>query len=311
MQAITQSAFGGPEVLEVVDVPRPKPLPTEVLVRVHATSVNPVDAWVRAGAFPLLGNPPFTLGWDVSGVVEEVVPGVSRFSVGDEVYGMPFFPRAGNTYAQHVAVPSRQLARKPGNVDHAHAAAVPLVGLTAWQSLVDIAKIAPGQRVLIHGAGGGVGHIAVQIAKALGAHVIATASASKLSFVRSLGADEVIDYQTTDFSVAVRDVDVVLELIGNGYAERSLKVLRPGGLLVTAVQRTSTDLAQQTEAAGRRFAGITVEPDHVGLERLTELIEAGKIHVHVSHALPLRDAGKAHELVAKGSVQGKIVLTVD
>jgi NADPH:quinone reductase-like Zn-dependent oxidoreductase len=310
MQAIVQNAFGGPEVLELVDVPRPKPLPTEVLVRVHATSVNPVELFVRSGAFPLLGDPPFTLGWDVSGVVEDVVPGVSRFHVGDEVYGMPFFPRAGNTYAQYVAVPSRQLARKPKNLDHAHAAAVPLAGLTAWQSLVDIAQVAPGQRVLIHGAGGGVGHLAVQIAKALGAHVIATASASKLAFVRSLGADEVIDYRTTDFSEAVRDADVVLEVIGGGYAERSLKALRPGGLLVTAVERMSVELARQTEAAGRRFAGVTVEPDHLGLERLSELIEAGKIRVHVSHTLPMRDAGKAHELAAKGSIQGKIVLTM-
>lgn len=152
MRAITQSVFGGPEVLKLVDVPRPQPLPTEVLVRVLATSVNPVETFIRSGVFPLLGKPPFTLGWDVSGVVEEVVPGTSRFRVGDEVYGMPFFPRAANAYAEYVAAPSRQLARKPSNLDHAHAAALPLVGLTAWQSLVDIGRLQAGQRVLIHAA---------------------------------------------------------------------------------------------------------------------------------------------------------------
>src|SRR5581483_9262134 len=168
MRAITQERFGGPDVLQLIESPRPRPIPTEVLVRVHAIGLNPIETLIRSGAFPLLGQPPFILGWDISGVVEEVVPGTSRFKVGDEVYGMPFFPRAASGYAEYVAAPSRQLALKPRNIDHAHAAAIPLVGLTAWQSLVDIAKLEAGQRVLIHGAGGGVGHLAVQIAKALG-----------------------------------------------------------------------------------------------------------------------------------------------
>lgn len=311
MRTITQKAFGGPEVLELTEAPRPQPLPTEVLIRVHATSVNPVETFIRAGVFPLLGKPPFTLGWDVSGVVEEVVPGTSRFRAGDEVYGMPLFPRAANAYAEYVAAPSRQLARKPANLDHPHAAALPLVGLTAWQALVDIADIQPQQRVLIHAAGGGVGHIAVQIAKALQAHVIATASASKHAFVRDLGADEVIDYRAVDFSEVVRDVDVVLDLIGGGYAERSLRVLRPAGLLVTAVERTNAELAKAAETAGRRFAGVAVEPDYPALERLTELIEAGKIRPHVERTLPLRDVAIAHELVAQGSTKGKVVLTMN
>lgn len=310
MRAIIQSAFGGPEVLELVDVPQPVPLPSEVLVRVHATSVNPVDLFVRSGAFPLLGQPPFILGWDVSGVVESVVPGVSRFRVGDEVYGMPFFPRAGNSYAEYVAVPARQLARKPRNLDHAHAAALPLAGLTAWQSLVDIAQLRAGERVLIHGGGGGLGHLAVQIAKARGAYVLTTASAAKREFLQRLGADEVIDYKAVDFSETTRDLDLVLETVGQGYAERSIKVLRPGGLLITAVERTNTELAKKVEAAGRRFAGVTVEPDHVGLEALTALVESGQLRPHVSLALPLRDAGKAHELVASGATQGKVVLMV-
>jgi NADPH:quinone reductase-like Zn-dependent oxidoreductase len=169
--------------------------------------------------------------------------------------------------------------------------------------------VVAGQRVLIHGAGGGVGHVAVQIAKALGAEVFATASARKVDFVRSLGADEVIDYQATDFTKRVRDVDVVLELVGKDYGVRSIEVLRPGGLLVTAVQRMDRALAARVEEAGRRFAGITVEPDHVGLEALARLADDGKLKVHVSHTLPLERAADAHVLLGTGATQGKIVLT--
>jgi NADPH:quinone reductase-like Zn-dependent oxidoreductase len=308
MRAIGQTRFGGPEVLELVEVPRPAPLATEVLVGVRATSVNPVELFIRSGAFPLLGQPPFTLGWDVSGVVEEVVPGTSRFAVGDEVYGMPLFPRAANAYAEYVASPSRQLARKPSNLSHAEAAALPLVALTAYQALIDVAHVQPGQRVLIHAAGGGVGHIAVQIAKLLGAEVIGTASAAKADFVRGLGADRVIDYRAADFAQAITGVDVVLELVGNGYAERSISVLRPGGLLVTAVERTNAELGRKFEAAGRRFAGVAVEPDYPALERIAGWVEAGKVRPHVAQVLPLAQAAEAHRLVATGATAGKVVL---
>ncbi|KAA2266974.1 NADP-dependent oxidoreductase [Solihabitans fulvus] len=310
MLAITQKSFGGPEVLEVVEVDRPQPMPTEVLVRVNAVSVNPVEAYIRSGAFPLLGEPPFTLGWDVSGVVAEVGLGASRFEVGDEVYGMPFFPRAANGYAEYVAAPSRMLARKPANLDHAHAAALPLVGLTAWQGLVDYAKVEAGQKVLIHAAGGGVGHVAVQIAKARGAYVIGTASAAKHNFVRELGADEVIDYRAVDFTDVVRDADVVYDVIGGDYGERSLRSLRPGGVFVTAVDHGNAELAAKARAAGLRFAGVGVEPDYTSLEQLTALVEAGKLRPFVEHVLPFKEVGKAHELVESGSTQGKIVLTV-
>jgi NADPH:quinone reductase-like Zn-dependent oxidoreductase len=309
MLAITQTAFGGPEVLVPTELPDPEPIPTEVLVRVRAAGVNPVDGIVRAGVFPLLGEPPFILGWDVAGVVEAVVPGVNRFRVGDEVMGMPFFPRPGNAYAEYVAVPSRQLAHQPTSIGHEEAAGLPMAGLTAWQSLVEIADVRAGQRVLIHGAGGGVGHLAVQIAKSRGCHVIGTASAAKHEFLGGLGADELIDYRSVDFAAEVGDVDVVLDLVAGGYGDRSIPVLREGGLLVTAIERSDAQLAARVEAAGRRFAGISVEPDAVGLEALAALVDAGLLRVHVEHVVPLGEAVRAHELLDT-AVRGKIVLAV-
>ncbi|MFD4949890.1 NADP-dependent oxidoreductase [Streptomyces sp. NPDC058239] len=307
MRAVFQKSFGGPEVLEVAETERPKPLPGEVLVKVHASAVNPVDVFVRSGAFPLLGEPPFGVGWDISGVVEEVGPG-ARFEVGDEVYGMPFFPRAATGYAEYVAAPSRQVARKPASLDHVHAAAIPLAALTAWQGLVQAAGVKEGDRVLIHRAAGGVGHFAVQIAKAHGAHVIALASPARHDFVRGLGATEVIDHRTTDFTEAVKDADVVFDSTAQG--DLSLSVLRPGGVLISIVEHADPKLAVRVEAAGRRFAGISVEPDYAALEAIADLVDAGLIRPHVEETFPLEEAAKAHELVASGHVQGKIVLTV-
>ena len=307
MRAALIREFGGPEIFEIAEVARPTPLPTEVLVRTKAIGTNPVEAFIRSGAFPL-ATPPAILGWDISGVVEEVVPGVHRFAVGDEVFGMPFFPRSASAYAEYVVAPSRQLALKPRSLTHVQAAGLALAGLTAWQALVDIANVQRGQRVLIHAAAGGVGHLAVQLAKVLGAEVIATASEKRADFVKKLGADQIIDYRKTDFTKAVNDVDVVLELVGGDYGDRSVQVLKPGGLFITAVERTNAELAARTKKAGRRFAGIAVEPDGAALEKLAALTVEGKLHVEVSHAIPLADVAKAHALFDAGSVLGKIVL---
>ncbi|MFD0278004.1 NADP-dependent oxidoreductase [Kitasatospora sp. NPDC127111] len=307
MRAVIQKSFGGPEVLEVVEAERPAPRGGEVLVRVHASGVNPVDLAVRSGAYPLLGEPPYGVGWDISGVVEEAGPG-ARFKPGDEVFGMPFFPRAATGYADYVAVPSRQVARKPAALDHVEAAAIPLAALTAWQGLVDAAQLSEGQRVLIHRAAGGVGHFAVQIAKARGAHVIALASEGKHEFLRGLGADEVIDYRTTDYTEVVRDVDVVFDSSSEG--TRALSVLRPGGTLVSIMEHWNKELAAEIEAAGRHFAGVSVEPDYASLEAIAALVDAGRIRPHIAETFPLADAGKAHELLGSGRVQGKVVLTV-
>ncbi|MFF1421489.1 NADP-dependent oxidoreductase [Streptomyces sp. NPDC058280] len=309
MRVITQQSLGGPEVLTIVDAPEPRPLPTEVLVRVKAIGLNPIEALLRAGEFPpLLGRPPFVLGWDISGVVEEA--STWRFRPGDEVFGMPMFPRAASAYAEVVSAPALHLARKPASLSHVEAAALPVVGLTAWQGLVDLGGVTEGDRVLVHGGGGGVGHVAIQIAKALGAHVIATASGSKRKFVEGFGADEVIDYTAIDFTEAVRDIDVVLDTIGGDTVERSLEVLRPGGHLVTAVAEEESELIAKYEAAGMRFSGIAVDPDPVALRGLVELVEQGKLRVHVQETFPFERVADAHRLLDDGHLQGKLVLTV-
>jgi NADPH:quinone reductase-like Zn-dependent oxidoreductase len=309
MRVITQRTLGGPEVLTVVDAPEPRPLPTEVLVRVRAIGLNPLEARLRAGESPLIGRPPFVLGWDVSGVVEDA-PQTWRFRAGDEVFGMPLFPRAASAYAEVVAAPALHLARKPATLSHVEAAALPVVGLTAWQGLVDLGGVGEGDRVLVHGGGGGVGHVAVQIAKALGAYVVATASGDKREFVEGFGADEVIDYAAVDFAEVVRDIDVVLDTIGGDTARRSLGVLRAGGHLVTATSEEDLDLAAEYEAAGMRFSGIAVDPDPVALRGLVELVERGRLRVHVQETFPFERVADAHRLLEGGHLWGKLVLTV-
>lgn len=309
MRVITQQTLGGPEVLTITDAPEPRPLPTEVPVRVRAIGLNPLEARLRAGEFPLIGPPPFVLGWDISGVVEES-PQTWRFRPGDEVFGMPLFPRAARAYAEVVSAPALHLARKPASLSHVEASALPIVGLTAWQGLVDLGGVTEGDRVLVHGGGGGIGHVAIQIAKALGAHVIATAGGSKREFVESLGADEVIDYTAVDFTEAVRDIDVVLDAIGGDTAARSLTVLRPGGHLVTAVAEEDAELVARYEAAGMRFSGIAVDPDPVALRGLVGLVEQGDLRVHVQETFPFERVADAHRLLDAGHLQGKLVLTV-
>ena len=315
MRAVVQHAFGGPDVLRLDEVPRPEPLPTEVLVRVHAAGVNPVDWQTREGAgmARVLGQPPFIPGWDVSGVVEEVGFGVSHLQPGDEVYGMPWFPRAAGAYAEFVTAPARQLALKPTSLSHEEAAAVPLAALTAWQALVDTADVQPGQRVLVHAAAGGVGHLAVQIAKHLGAHVTGTASAGRHEWLKGLGADELVDYRAVRFEDAVKDIDVVIDLISvhhDNTSLRSLDVLRPGGLLVAVPAGVSPELRQAAESRGLRTSPFLVEPDGAALARIAALIDAGELRVEVEKVFTLDQATDAQTQGAKGRTRGKLVLRV-
>ncbi|MER5936426.1 NADP-dependent oxidoreductase [Streptomyces sp. NPDC001928] len=315
MRAVVQHAFGGPDVLQVQEVPRPVPLPTEVLVRVHAAGINPVDWKTRAGGgmAGVLGEPPFTLGWDVSGVVEEVGFGVTTLKPGDEVYGMPWFPRAAGGYAEYVTAPARQFARKPANISHEQAAAVPLAALTAWQALVDTAGIRPGLRVLIHAAAGGVGHFAVQFAKHLGAHVTGTASRPRHDWLTELGADELIDYTAVRFEEAAKDIDVVIDLVGDAHdntSTRSLDVLRPGGLIVAIPAGVSPELLEAAQSRGLRTSPFLVEPDGPALTRIAQLIDSGEVSVEVEEVFPLEQAAQAHTRGESDRTRGKLVLRV-
>ncbi|WP_455908384.1 NADP-dependent oxidoreductase [Streptomyces erythrochromogenes] len=306
MRAIVVNEWGGPENLVEREIERPEPGLGEVLVRVHAAGVNPVDWKTRAsGGLIAWGETPI-VGWDVSGTVEAVGPGVTLYAPGDEVYGMPLFPRQAGGYAEYVVAPARHFARKPGSLDHVQAAALPLAALTAWQALVDTAGVTAGQRVLVHAAAGGVGHLAVQIAKARGAYVIGTASAAKHDVLRRLGADELIDYRSVDFAEAVSDVDVVLDALGGDTAERSLKVLRPGGHLVSLPGPDSVPAG----ADGVNASWVLVDPDLKGLEAIADLADRGLLKPLVETVLPLADAARAHEIGEQGRTTGKIVLTV-
>jgi NADPH:quinone reductase-like Zn-dependent oxidoreductase len=308
MRAISQRAFGGPEVLEVVEVDRPAPGLGKVLVGVRAAGVNPADWRIRSGQ-RRFGEPPFTLGLDVSGIVEAVGEHVSRFRPGDEVYGVAIPP--GGAYAEYTVVPEGTLTAKPPSLDHVHAAALPVAALTAWQALVRTAEVGTGQRVLIHAAAGGVGHLAVQIAKARGAYVIGTARKNKHGFVRDLGADELIDYTTTDFAAAAREIDVVLDPISGEYGPRSLDTLAPEGILLdvrgTGPDRTA--VREQAQARSLRYVEFGFTPSGADLRDITGLVERGALRVAVEQVLPLEDAAKAHELSETGHVRGKIVLT--
>ncbi|MFJ6747963.1 MULTISPECIES: NADP-dependent oxidoreductase [unclassified Streptomyces] len=310
MRAISQDAAGGPEVLKVITTDRPVPGPTEILVRVHAAGVNPTDWKTRTnGAFMTGAEPPFTLGFDVSGVVEATGLGVTLFAPGDRVFGMPRFPHPAGAYAEYVTGPARHFAHLPASLDHIQGAAVPLAALTARQALVDTADVQPGQRVLIHAAAGGVGHLAVQIAKSLGAYVIGTASEPKHAFLRDLGADELIDYTQQDFAETVQDVDVVLNTIGGDYWARSLRTLRPGGTLVSILPPDDSFPTPQAEAAGVRAQFLLVEPDRAGLRAIADLMDSGRLRAAVDAVIPLEEAARAHTLGETGRTTGKIVLT--
>ncbi|GGJ58073.1 NADP-dependent oxidoreductase [Streptomyces brasiliensis] len=312
MRAVTIKEFGGPEVLTVEHVARPEPLPTEVLVRVHAAGINPVDWKTREGqGMAGLQTLPMILGWDVSGVVEEVGFGVTTLSPGDEVYAMPWFPRAAGAYAEYVTAPSRHFARKPASIGHVEAAALPLAALTAWQILVDTADVKAGQRVLVHAAAGGVGHLAVQFAKHLGAEVVATAREPRHAWLKELGADEIIDYTQQRFEDVTGNIDVVIDLIGtrDDTDARSVSVTRPGGLIV-APNGVSERLATVAGQAGVRTTPFLVEPDSAALTTIAGLVDSGEVRIEVERTFALEEAAEAHRLGETNRTRGKLVLTV-
>ncbi|WP_275467439.1 NADP-dependent oxidoreductase [Streptomyces noursei] len=305
MHALHQTTLGGPEVLQLTELPRPAPGPGQILVAVHAAGLNPTDFKHRALRI-FLPSPPLTLGWDVSGTVVETGYGVTLFRPGDEVFGMLPYPHGAGSHAEYVTGPARAFAAKPAGIDHVQAAALPLA---AWQALVDTAGLRAGQRVLIHAAAGGVGHLAVQIAKERGAHVTGTASAPKHDFLRELGVDACIDHRSEDFTDTEERYDVVLDALGGQTATRSVQVLRPGGVLVSLLPGAEDTLAT-AEKAQVRAVTLLVEHDHAGMRAIAELVDRGRLRAHVSDTFPLAEGARAHVLGQTGRTTGKLVLTV-
>ena len=308
MKAVAMHAYGGPEVLKYEDAARPDPATGEVLVRVHAAAVNPVDWKVRAGHLRgfLNYSLPLIPGWDLSGVVQATGAGVTDWKQGDAVYARPDLRRNG-AYAEYIAVRASELGHKPRSIDHVQASAIPLACLTAWQALFDAGGLKAGQRVLIHAAAGGVGTFAVQLAKWKGAHVVGTASERNHAFLRELGADEVIDYTKTNFEEVVRDVDVVLDTLAGQTRDRSWNVLKKDGILVSILGQPSPDDAAQH---GVRAAGVFVEPNQAQLGEIAKLVESGKLRPIIETVLPLAQAARAHEMNQTLHTRGKIVLQV-
>lgn len=308
MKAVRIHAYGDTKVLTYEDAPRPKPGENEVLIRVLATTVNPFDCAVRAGymAGYFKHTLPLILGTDVSGIIEEVGPGVTAFKPGDEVYARGGVTRDG-TYAEYALVPASDVAAKPRSLDHLHAAAIPHVILTAWQALIELANLSHGQTVLIHGAAGGVGHVAVQLAKDRGAKVIGTASGN-FDFLNELKVDQAINYSTTPFESAVGQVDVVLDTIGSETQQRSWQVLKPGGMLVSTIQAPSQE---EADAHGVRQGMVYASPP-IGkvLSEVAEMVDAGRIKPHVSTVLPLEEVATAHQMIEGRHTRGKLVIRV-
>jgi NADPH:quinone reductase-like Zn-dependent oxidoreductase len=311
MKAIRIHSNGGREVLKYEDAPMPQPADDELLVRVIAAGVNPVDYKIRNGGFRrVTEGQPLILGFDVAGVVHAVGPKVTKFKAGDAVFAYTALSRGGG-YAEYAIAKESEAALKPRSLTFVEAAAVPLAALTAWQALLDTGRsgggLKEGQTVLIHGGSGGVGAFAVQIAKAKGAEVIATASAANQDFLREMGADVAIDYTTQKFEDIAKDVDVVLDTVGGETQKRSFNIVKNGGTIVSIVGMPDQTLAKER---GVTATGILVKPDAAELAQIAALIDAGQIKVTVSQVVPLADAAKAHEQIETGHTRGKIVLKV-
>ena len=308
MKAIVIHEYGGPEVLKYEEVPRPEPKANEVLIRVKAASINPVDVAIRKGYLKqFTGNKfPLILGMDAAGEIEKVGAKIDKFKVGDPVTA--FFTLTGEGgYAQFVLASENEIARKPSAITFEQAAAVPAAGSTAWKALVETGDLKAGQTVLIHGGSGGVGHFAIQIAKARGAKVIATGSTANQDFLKQMGADVAIDYTRQKFEDVAKDVDLVLDSVGEDTLKRSYGVVKKGGMIVSIV----SDLDPK-ELARHGIRGITIrtEPDPKTLEELVRLIDAKKITPVISQVLPLSEVAKAQEQIATRHTRGKIVLKV-
>jgi NADPH:quinone reductase-like Zn-dependent oxidoreductase len=305
MTAARVHEFGGFDMIRIEDMPIPEPASDQVLIRVRAASVNPIDWKYVHGRLPTYGSLPFVLGWDGAGDVVALGSGVTDLEVGDAVFSVV----AGGSYAQFVAVSAAQTARKPRSLDYIQAAAMPVVAQSAWQALFTYGKLMPGQQVLIHAAAGGVGHIAVQLAKWKGGYVIGTASGKNEDFVRKLGADQFINYETTRFEQVVHDLDVVLDAVGGENLRRSYTVLKPGGIAVAVTTAGEID-DNEAKAHGVHVARLRRSANRAEFDELTRLVDAGFVKPTVSATYPLAQIHQAFEDVRGGHTRGKVVLTI-
>lgn len=299
MKAIQITEYGDESVLKYTNVARPAPKPDEILVKIHAASVNPVDWKIRDGKYekPL----PLIPGADFAGTVEEMGSDIKKFETGDEVYGKILL----GCYAEYVIVKEHELGMKPENFTFEEAASIPMGALTSWQAIFDAANLTSGQKILIHAASGGVGSMAVQLAKAKGAYVVGTASARNEDFVKSLGADEFIDYTTTKFEEVVKDADVVFDTVGGDTLKRSFQALKKKGFLVTIVEKPSQERAEEFGITAKHIAS---RPNPKQLDEITKLAEEGKIKAHIEKVFPLSEAAQAQKLSKEGHTRGKMIL---
>jgi NADPH:quinone reductase-like Zn-dependent oxidoreductase len=309
MKAVRIHSFGGADLLMYEEAPMPVPAAGEVRIKVRAAGVNPFDWKIRMGGFEkMIGHQlPLTLGWDVAGDIESVGAGVTEFTVGDAVYGLADYTVNG-AYAEYIVVKASIIAPKPKRLDYLQAASVPMAAETAYLAMYDTGQVKAGQKVLIHGAAGSVGGFAVQLARIRGAHVIGTASGDKADYVKSLGADQVIDYKTEHFETIAKDVDLVLDTLGGKTQELSWQVLKPGGLLVSTVQPPKPPV---NAPAGVQGKIIGVQPNADSLRAITAFIDSGQLKTLVQQIIPLSEARQAHELLEAGlSKPGKVILQV-
>ena len=304
MRAVRIGSYGNEEVLKLAEVEKPKPGENQLLVKVKAAAVNPVDWKIRDGLGEMFGMKlPLILGCEVAGTVEAVGNAVKDFAVGDDVYG--YLSAYSGGYAEYVAAAASEFVRKPKQIDFDTAASLSVGALTAWQGIFDHGKLASGQRILITGASGAVGSMAVQLAKVKGAHVIGTGSGRNEEFVRKLGADEFIDYKKTKFEKEVSSVDVVFDTVGGETQERAFQTLKGGGVLVSTVNPPSEEKAKEF---GVKVSMVTVTPKPDQLAEINQLVDSGKLRVRVATVLPVAEVKKAHQLSASGHADGKIIL---
>lgn len=311
MSDMTAVVVAEDRTLAVKKVQRPTPGMTEVLIKAAAVGVNPVD-WKTLNGAPVGEHDPDILGWDVAGEVVEVGVGVTRFAVGDRVFGMPRFPGRANAYAEYVVAGSREVARIPDGIDDVTAGGTPLAGLTAWQAIVDTLHVKEGDRVLIHAASGGVGHLAVQIAKSRGAEVWGTASAENQEALEKLGLDHFIDYKSTRFEEVAVEMDAVLDLVGLGdNPVRSVKCLKPGGKLVVIPSPDQIPPKELLDEAGVTATWMLVEYDYASMEKLAQLMSDGTLKVVIAETRPLTEIAELHKIGQAGGPMGKLVATVN